>query len=175
MTGASSEIGRATAVLLAARGAAVALFARRADRLAEVVKDIEHAGGRALAVPGDVTLEQWRHVLGVNLDGTFHSLKYEIPAILASGGGAIVNISSILAYIAGPHADYSASKRAISGLTRVAARQYGPHGIAMMLKRVPLGRIGADTEIARAAAFLLSDEASYVNGTHLTVDGGFLA
>jgi NAD(P)-dependent dehydrogenase (short-subunit alcohol dehydrogenase family) len=236
VTGASSGIGRATAILLADRGAAVTVMGRRADRLDEVVAEIEKAGGQALAVAGDVSVAadveravvktvshfgalhhavnsagivgtavpsaeipvaRWRQVLDINLDGVFYSLKNEIPAILNSGGGAIVNVSSVWADVAGPVADYTAAKHAIRGLTRAAAREYGPRGlrvnevvpgavdtemtrpvadgVATMIERVPLGRIGMDHEIAKAIAFLLSDDASYVNGAHLTVDGGFLA
>jgi NAD(P)-dependent dehydrogenase (short-subunit alcohol dehydrogenase family) len=230
-------MGRATALLLAGRGAAVTVVGRRANRLDEVVDEIENAGGQALAVPGDVSdaadvertvaqtvakfgalhyavnnagvtgnfvqtadmpLQAWRRVLGINLDGLFYGLKYEIPAILHSGGGAIVNISSVFADRGGPTIEYSTAKHAIRGLTRTAAKEYGSRGIRInelqpgvidsemtqadpegtrevASRGIPLGRVGASEEIATAVAFLLSDDASYITGAHLAVDGGFLA
>jgi NAD(P)-dependent dehydrogenase (short-subunit alcohol dehydrogenase family) len=237
VTGAGSGMGRATAVLLAARGAAVTVAGRRANKLDEVVAAIENAGGQALAVPADVSdakdveravaqtvakfgalhyavnnagvtghfvetadmpVDAWRRVLGINLDGLFYGLKYEIPAILESGGGSIVNISSVFADRGGPTVEYSTAKHAIRGLTRTAAKEYGPRGIRInelqpgvidsemtqanpettqeiASRGVPLGRIGTGEEIATAVAFLLSDDASYITGAHLAVDGGFLA
>jgi NAD(P)-dependent dehydrogenase (short-subunit alcohol dehydrogenase family) len=230
-------MGRATALLLADRGAAVTVVGRRANKLDEVVEEIENAGAQALAVPGDVSdaedvqravaqtvakfgalhyavnnagvtghfvqtadmpLEAWRRVLGINLDGLFYGLKYEIPAILDSGGGAIVNISSVFADRGGPTVEYSTAKHAIRGLTRTAAKEYGSRGIRInelqpgvidsemtqanpettrevASRGVPLGRVGTGEEIATAVAFLLSDDASYITGAHLAVDGGFLA
>lgn len=237
VTGAGSGMGRATAILLAERGAAVAVVGRRADRLDEVVKEIENNGGRALAVPGDVSiatdvqravdqtvatfgvlhyavnnagvtgtfvqtadmpLEAWRKVIGINLDGLFYGLKYEIPAILGSGGSATVNISSVFADRGGPTVEYSSAKHAIRGLTRTAAKEYAQQGVrinelqpgvidsemtrgeteateGVVARGIPLGRIGAGEEVATAIAFLLSDDASYIVGAHLAVDGGFLA
>jgi NAD(P)-dependent dehydrogenase (short-subunit alcohol dehydrogenase family) len=237
VTGAGSGMGTATALLLADRGAAVTVVGRRADRLHQVVKQIEDAGGQALAAPGDVSdaadveravtqtvakfgtlnyavnnagvagnfvptadmpLDAWRRVVGINLDGIFYGLKYEIPAILASGGGAIVNISSVFADRGGPTVEYSTAKHAIRGLTRTAAKEYAGQGVRInelqpgvidsemtradpestqqvASRGVPLGRIGTGEEIATAVAFLLSDDASYITGAHLAVDGGFLA
>ncbi|MEV7289674.1 SDR family NAD(P)-dependent oxidoreductase [Streptomyces sp. NPDC093252] len=237
VTGAGSGMGAATAVLLAERGAAVTLVGRRPEKLAEVARRIEDAGGRALAVPGDVSdaadveqavrrtvetfgalhygvnnagvtgnfiptadlpLEYWRTVIGINLDGLFFGLKYQIPAIVASGGGAIVNVSSVFADRGGPTVEYSTAKHGIRGLTRTAAKEYGAQGVRInelqpgvidsemtranpdgtqevAERGVPLGRIGRGEEIATAVAFLLSDDASYITGAHLAVDGGFLA
>lgn len=146
----------------------------------------------------DMPLDAWRRVVGINLDGIFYGLKYEIPAILGSGGGAIVNISSVFADRGGPTVEYSTAKHAIRGLTRTAAKEYAgqgvrinelqpgvidsemtqadPEGTQQVASRgVPLGRIGTGEEIATAVAFLLSDDASYITGAHLAVDGGFLA
>jgi NAD(P)-dependent dehydrogenase (short-subunit alcohol dehydrogenase family) len=237
VTGAGSGMGRATAVLLAKRGNAVALVGRRATKLDEVVAEIQEAGGQALAIPGDVSkaedveravaetvehfgglhyavnnagvaglqtptgelpLEEWRRVLSINLDALFYGLRYEIPAMLASGGGSIVNISSVFADLGGPAVQYSTAKHGIRGLTRSAAKEYGTRGIRINELQpgiiesemtaadpegtqrvaehgVPMGRIGTGEEIAAAVAFLLSDEASYITGAHLAVDGGFLA
>jgi NAD(P)-dependent dehydrogenase (short-subunit alcohol dehydrogenase family) len=230
-------MGRATAVLLAQRGAVVTVVGRREQKLAEVVEEIAANGGRAIAVTGDVskpedveravtrtveefgalhyavnnagvagnftplvdmTPEEWQRTVDIDLNSLFYGLKYEIPAILAAGGGAIVNISSVFADRGGPTADYSSAKHGIRGLTRTAAIQFGrqgirfnelqpgvidtemtqadPEGAQEVAERgIPLGRVGTGEEIATAVAFLLSDEASYINGAHLAVDGGFLA
>jgi len=237
VTGASSGIGAATAVLLAQRGAAVAVFGRRKDKLDDVVARITEADGSGLAVPGDVgvpsdveravaaavaefgalhygvnnagmsgyfegvadlSVEKWNEVIGVNLSGLFYSMKYEIPPILAAGGGAIVNVSSVFADRGGPSADYSSAKHAIRGLTRTTAKDYAARGIRVNelqpgvidtemtqdnpegTRRVaetgiPLRRVGTAREVAAAVAFLLSDDASYITGAHLAADGGFLA
>jgi len=162
ITGAGSGIGATTAILLAERGAAVALFGRRKDKLDDVAARIRKAGGSALAVPGDVgvpsdvkraidntvaefgaldygvnnagmsgyfegvadlSIDKWNEVINVNLSGLFYSMKYKIPPILAAGGGAIVNVSSVFADRGGPSTDYSSAKHAIRGLTRIAAME----------------------------------------------------
>ncbi|MBF9067081.1 SDR family NAD(P)-dependent oxidoreductase [Streptacidiphilus fuscans] len=237
VTGAGSGMGRATAILLARRGAAVTLVGRRENKLAEVVAEITAAGGRALAVPGDVsrpedneravtravehfgalhcavnnagvsgtftpltemTPEQWRRTVDIDLNSLFYGLKYELPAILAAGGGAVVNVSSVFADRGGPTPEYSSAKHAIRGLTRSAAIEFGGRGVRVNELQpgvidtemtqanpegaqrvadtgIPMRRVGTGEEIATAVAFLLSDDASYVNGSHLAVDGGFLA
>jgi NAD(P)-dependent dehydrogenase (short-subunit alcohol dehydrogenase family) len=236
LTGAGSGMGAATAELLAERGARVAIFGRRKNKLDEVAATIEANGGKALVAPGDVSipedieravkatvdefgslhyavnnagmtgyfekvdglsLDKWNRVLGTNLFGIFYSMKYEIPHILEAGGGAIVNVSSVFADRGGPSADYSTSKHAIRGLTRSTAMDYGRDGIRINELQpgvidtemtqadpegaqqvadtgIPLARIGGAREIATAIAFLLSDDASYITGAHLAVDGGFL-
>jgi NAD(P)-dependent dehydrogenase (short-subunit alcohol dehydrogenase family) len=146
----------------------------------------------------EMTVDEWRRTVDTDLSSLFYGLKYEIPAILAAGGGAIVNVSSVFADRGGPTADYSSAKHGIRGLTRTAAIQYGrrgirvnelqpgvidtemtqgnPEGAQRVAERgIPLGRLGTGDEIATAIAFLLSDDASYINGAHLAVDGGFLA
>jgi NAD(P)-dependent dehydrogenase (short-subunit alcohol dehydrogenase family) len=144
----------------------------------------------------------WEKIMGINSTGTFLGMKHAIPAMRAAGGGAIVNISSISGITGqrGIHVAYNASKGAVRTLTKAAAVQHGRHNIrvnsvhpglmppmrtsgrtadpavrAKMLEGVPLGRDGRVEEVANAVLFLASDEASYITGTELYVDGGFLA
>jgi NAD(P)-dependent dehydrogenase (short-subunit alcohol dehydrogenase family) len=145
-----------------------------------------------------MTAETWERVLRVNLTGTFFSLKHEIPELLRAGGGAIVNIASNGGLYAIPQAPaYVASKHGVVGLTKVAAVDYAARGIRVnavapaitrtaMFDEVargtdmaarqeavtPLGRLATPDEVAAAAIWLCSDEASYVTGTTLSVDGG---
>ncbi|MFC8830419.1 SDR family NAD(P)-dependent oxidoreductase [Streptomyces sp. NPDC057137] len=143
----------------------------------------------------DMPLELWADTLAVNLSAIFYALRAELPAIAASGGGAVVNVSSVFADRALPtRAAYTASKHGIRGLTRTAAADWAARGIRInelqpgviqtpmldpdseeIAAQIPARRIGGPREIATAVAFLLSDEASYVTGAHLAVDGGFLA
>ncbi|MFF3606724.1 SDR family NAD(P)-dependent oxidoreductase [Streptomyces sp. NPDC002463] len=173
-----------------------------------VAETVRHFGALHLAVNNagtssvhhdvpDLPEEEWNKTLGINLSGVFYGLKYQIPAIRAAGGGAIVNISSVFADRGLSHrAAYSASKHGLRGLTRAAAADWAQHGIrinelqpgvipvprqqgnpeevAKIAEKIPARRLGTGEEIAKAVAFLLSDEASYVTGAHLAVDGGFL-
>jgi NAD(P)-dependent dehydrogenase (short-subunit alcohol dehydrogenase family) len=142
--------------------------------------------------------DDWNQVLGVNLFGVFHALRAEIGAMLASGrGGSIVNIASVQA--TNPlswRTAYTASKFGLIGLTKVAAKDYAEHGIRInalspgitdtpMMRAggatadaiaavVPVKRIAEPVEMARGAAYLLSDEAGYVTGAELVIDGGLL-
>ena len=145
-----------------------------------------------------MTLEVWQSTLQVNLFAHFYGLRAELPAIAAAGGGAVVNVSSVYADRALPfRAAYSASKHAVRGLTRTAAHDWAGRGVRVnelqpgvidtpmvgagtpgeveqIASTIPTGRLGFPREIATAIAFLLSDEASYITGAHLAVDGGFL-
>lgn len=148
------------------------------------------------------TAETFDRVLDVNVKGVWYSMKYEIEQMLTSGGGAIVNTSSIAGLIGFPgHAPYVASKHAVLGLTKTAALEYAKEGIRInavcpgaietpmlegfigedkatleYLKSLhPIGRFGNPQEIANAVVWLCSDEASFVLGQGMTVDGGFTA
>lgn len=146
-------------------------------------------------LPDDV----WNQTIAINLSSLFYCMREMLPEIEKAGGGAIVNVSSVFADRGMPQrAAYSASKHAIRGLTRSAALDWAARGIRVnelqpgvidtpMLdqggveenKRIAASiaakRMGTGREIATAVAFLLSDEASYITGAHLAVDGGFLA
>jgi NAD(P)-dependent dehydrogenase (short-subunit alcohol dehydrogenase family) len=140
--------------------------------------------------------------MGVNAKGVFLGMKHAVPAMRQSGGGAIVNISSISGFVGQDklHMAYNASKGAVRIMTKSAAVQYARDGIRAnsvhpgfmppmrtsktsadpawrkpFLEAVPLKREGRVEEVAYAVLFLASDEASYITGTELVVDGGFLA
>ena len=144
----------------------------------------------------------WQKIMAVNSTGTFLGMKYAIPEMKKAGGGAIVNISSISGVTGqrGIHVAYNASKGAVRTLTKAAAVQHGRDNIrvnsvhpglmppmrssgrtadpevrARMLRQVPMGRAGRVEEVANAVLFLASDEASYITGAELWVDGGYLA
>lgn len=156
-------------------------------------------GGKLTA---DVDEEEFDKVISINLKGVWLGLKYEIPQMLKQGKGVIVNTSSTAGITGVPSLSaYTASKHGIIGLTQVAAIDYGKQGIRVnavipgpiktpMLEgtmgnsktakdkiesALVMGRIGEPQEIANAVIFLCSDGASYVNGTALAVDGGWLA
>jgi NAD(P)-dependent dehydrogenase (short-subunit alcohol dehydrogenase family) len=144
----------------------------------------------------------WQRLMAVNATGVFLGMKFAIPVMQKAGGGSIVNISSISGVTGqrGIHVGYNASKGAVRTLTKAAAVQHGRDNIrvnsvhpglmppmrtsgrtadpavrAKMLEGVPLRRAGRVEEVANAVLFLASDEASYITGTELYVDGGFLA
>jgi NAD(P)-dependent dehydrogenase (short-subunit alcohol dehydrogenase family) len=156
-------------------------------------------GGHAPTPLAEVDADQFSSALAVNLFGTFVSMKYEIAAMAETGGGAIVNMSSTAGRQAhGGLSAYVATKHGIEGLTRVAALDYAQRGIrvnaiapgpiltdrlqqagasarAQIAVAVPLGRIGLPEEIAATVVWLCSEEAAFITGTTLAVDGGRLA
>ncbi len=156
-------------------------------------------GGHGPTPLADVPVEAFDSGLAVTLRGVFLSMRAEIPAMTRSGGGAIVNISSTAGLQAvGGLATYVAAKHGVEGLTRVAALDYAEHGIRVNslapgpiltdnLRRagrgaqqaaanaMPLKRVGDPREVAAAAIWLCSDQAGFITGTTLTIDGGKLA
>jgi NAD(P)-dependent dehydrogenase (short-subunit alcohol dehydrogenase family) len=154
-----------------------------------------------LAATADYPLEAWDRVIGINLSGVFYGMKYQIPAMLAVGGGAIVNIASILGSVAFANAPaYTAAKHGVVGLTKAAALEYSGQGIRInsvgpafihtpMISRFeadpsvrdplvalhPIGRFGQPEEVAELVLWLSSSRASFVTGAYYPVDGGYLA
>jgi NAD(P)-dependent dehydrogenase (short-subunit alcohol dehydrogenase family) len=166
-------------------------------RFAPVDILVNNAGIAAGAVGTSDPLEAWNRLIAVNTTSAF--LGTTLAAEQMKGrGGAIVNISSIAAYAGGEsHLGYYASKAAILGLTKGAAVQFGPAGIRVnavcpgymppmrgtsnfalreaKIPLIPLGRSGQPTDVAHGVLYLASDESSFVNGTELVIDGGYLA
>lgn len=238
VVGGSSGIGEAVARRVASEGAAVVVGARRKDLGSAVAAGIREAGGRAIFVPTDATVEAdvarltraaveelgrldgafnnaggvsaggpieaigdaaWRAELDLNLTSVFYGLEHQIPAMLASGGGSIVNNAS-LAGVGGVGglAAYSAAKHGVVGLTRAAALECAGRGVRVnalvtgnvdtpLYRRLlgaplagdveldapnPTGRVARAAEIAAFVAFLLSDESAFVTGAALAIDGG---
>lgn len=200
--------------IVAKGGKAIALETNVADAL-EVEAMVETAkrtyGGLHLSVnnagiggpsapTGEYPLEGWHKVIDTNLHSVFYGLRYQIPAIIASGGGAIVNMASILGSVGFANAPaYVAAKHGILGLTKVAAMEYAKQGVRinsigpgfidtpLLSKNLdeaaltyvrglhPVGRLGTSEEVAALTSFLLSDQASFITGSYHLVDGGYTA
>ena len=230
VTGAGKGIGRATAVMLAKRGAKVTALSRSAADLEELKAEIgcipiavdlaDPDATRAAtikALPADflvncagtTELESFLDVKVENFDLLYAvntrapmivSQEYARDMVKTGRGGAIVNVSSVAAFVGIPdHAAYCASKSGLDGLTRVMAKELAPKGIrvngvhptvtltpmaikawsdpekaAGMLNRIPVGRFADPDDIAKVILFLLSDEAAMVNGISMPVDGGYM-
>jgi len=238
ITGASSGIGRATALAFAAEGASVAASANSEADLHETARLIEEQGGRALPLVCDVaqsddvaaavaaTVQQfgrldiafnnagveqpstplhetgddeWDRIVNINLRGVFYGMKHQIPAMVATGGGAIVNTSSGAGVIGiAGQAAYAASKHGVIGLTKAAALDYAAAGVRInavcpgiidtpmmdrfsggteegrqrVIGQEPVGRMGRPEEIASAVLWLCSDLGAFTIGHALVVDGG---
>lgn len=142
--------------------------------------------------------EDWNSEIDVNLKGVWLCLKYQIPTLLKTGGGAIVNMASIWGGVIGApnSSSYSAAKAGVVGLTRLAAMEYASQGIRfnvvspglistdilanipqealqLLTESIPLNRQGRAEEVAEAVVWLCSDAASYITGHNLVVDGGY--
>lgn len=162
---------------------------------------VNNAGvGGPMQPCGSYPLDGWKKVIDINLNGVFYGMRYQIPAMMAAGGGSIVNVSSILGSVGFRGASaYVAAKHALLGLTKAAALDHagdkvrintvGPAFIATplltnnleqdMLDGLaalhPVGRIGTSEEVSALVCFLLSDRASFITGSYHLVDGGYTA
>jgi len=235
VTGGSSGIGRAVALLYASEGAKVVVSdinetggketaamikknsgetifvktdtSRPSDNEMLVKKTIESYGalhiacnnagiGGALAPTGEYSIDDWNRVINVNLSGVFYGMRYQIPEMLKSGEGSIVNMSSILGIVGFRKAPaYTAAKHGLIGLTKSAALEYGEKNIRInsvgpafiktpMIESIdeklliplhPIGRIGTPEEVAELVLFLSSSKSSFITGNYFAVDGGYLA
>jgi 2-hydroxycyclohexanecarboxyl-CoA dehydrogenase len=176
-----------------------ALLAIRA-KLGPVAILVNAAGLDGFKRFSDIAFDEWRRVIDVNLNGVFHCVQAVLPDMVAGGWGRIVNISSSSTHSGAPYmAHYVAAKSAVNGLTKTLALEYGPAGITVnavppgfidtpMLRAAesrgnlgdiqatidatPVRRIGMPEDIAAACAFLVSEEAGYITGQLLGVNGG---
>lgn len=173
-----------------------AMVARAVELYGRLDCACNNAGiGGEQAPVANVSVEGWNRVIAVNLSSVFYSMKYEIPAMLAGGGGAIVNMASILGAVgfAGA-AGYVAAKHGMVGLTKNAALEYATQGVRVnavgpafirtplvagledaVLPLHPMGRLGTPEEVADLVLFLSSGRASFITGSYYPVDGGYLA
>jgi len=234
ITGASRGIGRIIALEFAKQGAKVVLSARSTESLAKVVKEIESAGGEALAIPGDVSSsddaaklfaetvaaygqvdilinnagitrdgllmrmkdEDWDVVMDINLKGAFLCSREAAKLMTKKRFGRIINISSVVGEMGNAgQANYCASKAGMLGLTKSMARELARRNVTVnavtpgfivtdmteelsekvrteMAAQIPLGRFGESEDIAHAVMFLASDNAGYITGQTLGVNGG---
>ena len=176
-----------------------------------VTETVKHFGGLDIAVnnagvggpaalTGDYPIEDWDKVIAVNLSGVFYGLRYQIPELIANGGGNIINMASVLGQVGTKFSPaYVAAKHGVVGLTKAAAIEYAEQKIRInsvgpgyiktpllvkhlsedqmdsLVKQHPIGRLGESQEIAELVLWLASDKASFVTGTYYAADGGLLA
>jgi NAD(P)-dependent dehydrogenase (short-subunit alcohol dehydrogenase family) len=206
--------GRATVDRITAAGGAALLVGMDVRRSSEHARLIDktlstygrldvacnNAGISGAMVPAcDMTDDQWQAVIDINLTGVFLGVRSQVAAMLPTGGGSIVNISSILGGVGfETTAAYTAAKHGVVGLTKTIALEYGPQGVRvnsvgptfiktswldnlpppaqdMLIARHPLRRFGEVDDVASLVTFLSSAESSYITGCYYPVDGGYMA
>jgi NAD(P)-dependent dehydrogenase (short-subunit alcohol dehydrogenase family) len=240
ITGGGTGIGRATAHLLAQRGARVVVIGRRAEKLTEVVDEIQQYGGSAIAMAGSVSREEdvqdvvqralqklgnidilinnagisgsgqpihemsdevWHRVIEANLTGTFRMTRAVLPNMMNVKCGSIVNVASVSGLVSFlSDAAYSSAKAGVIMMTKHVAVEYAKYNIRcncvcpavvktpmvepflpdrstveLVNRMHPLGRMASPDEIAKAISYLASDDAGFVTGAVLTIDGGVTA
>ncbi len=176
------------------------MVAAAVDRFGRLDYAVNSAGiGGSRAKTADYSIDEWRRVVEVNLTGVWLSMKYEIPAILSRGSGVIVNLASVAGVMGySNHTPYCASKHGVIGLTRAAALEYARTGLRVnavcpaftrtpMVERligddaeraaklaavIPIGRLGTADEVASSIAYLCTDEAAFITGQSIVMDGG---
>lgn len=178
------------------------LVARTVERYGRLDIACNNAGiGGDLAKTADYPLEAWERVIRINLSGVFYCMKYQIPQMLQAGGGAIVNMASILAAVGFANAPaYTAAKHGVLGLSKTAALEYGAAGVRVnvvgpgfihtpmiaglesddaalhsLVDAHPLGRLGRPEEVAELVLWLSSPASSFATGAYYPLDGGYLA
>jgi NAD(P)-dependent dehydrogenase (short-subunit alcohol dehydrogenase family) len=175
------------------------LIARTIETYGRLDILVNNAGISGSAVGGELSLEGWNRLMAVNATGVFLGTTLAAGEMAKAGRGSIVNISSIMGFVGGAegHPGYAASKGAVRLLTKSAAVRWGPQGVrvnsvhpgympamlggtnaggrAAKIPMTPLRRLGEPIEVAYGVLFLASDEASFVTGTELVIDGGFIA
>lgn len=150
---------------------------------------------------GEYPVDGWDNIIGINLSGVFYGMNRQIPAMLDSGGGSVINMASILGAVGAPNvAGYVAAKHGVVGLTKSAALEYaeqnirvnsigpgyiytkmvneetmGKEGIEALEKLHPMGRLGEAKEIAEMVLWLASDKSSFATGSYFPINGGYLA
>ena len=172
------------------------------DRYGRLDIAFNNAGVEMAGPITEITEDDYRKLFDINVWGVLASIKHEVPAMLGSGGGSIINTSSIAGHIGMPEASlYFASKHAVEGITKVSALELAKQNIRVnavapgaietdmidrfagkegeqreyLTSRHPIGRMGKPEEIADAVVFLASDRSSFITGHSLLVDGGFIA
>lgn len=179
--------------------AAIQATSERYERLDAVFNaaGIDGEVGRATA---DCSVENWNRVIATNLTGLWNCMRYQIPLMIESGGGSIVNCSAVAGIVGAPFVPaYVASKHGVTGLTKAAAIEYGTHGIRVnavcpgviatpmvrealgdevvesIVSQTPIPRVGSPSEVASAVLWLCARESAFVTGQAIVIDGGWTA